>query len=163
MPNTHTTADLRLTETELEVAPARIDIEIVDLRHGGASFEVRVFMDNADASVDTPPTPAEGYLGGFSVFGHGGCFGEDGHCTVRVRRPFDPRPIHPLTPMTKVVTVTRAFLKRIGDVARPFKLTLVADPVPYTPPQDGRPYLPEFGVDRDNLLSFDSVRVVTYD
>ena len=163
MPNIHTTAPLQLTEAPLEVTPARIDVEIAGLRHGGASFEVRLFLDNAEADVDTPPTPAHGYLGKFSVFGHGGCFGEDGHCTVRTRRPFDPRPIHALTPMTKVVTVTRAFLKRLADVTERFTLTLVADPVPYRPPQGGGPYLPEFNVDRDNLLHFDSVRVVTYD
>ena len=60
MPNIHTTAPLQLTEAPLEVTPARIDVEIAGLRHGGASFEVRLFLDNAEADVDTPPTTRAG-------------------------------------------------------------------------------------------------------
>jgi hypothetical protein len=48
------------------------------------------------------------------VFGHGGCYGDEGHCEVpeEATDPYDLRPPHPLTPYTKIVTVTDA-LRRV--------------------------------------------------
>ena len=46
-------------------------------------------------------------MGRFHVFGHGGCFGEIGHCDVQPRRLFDSRKPHALTPITKTVEVIR--------------------------------------------------------
>jgi hypothetical protein len=95
---------------------SRADIEFHDVDHSGASFEAAVFLDNQRATETTPKTPHEGYAGSFHIFGHGGCFGDVGHCDVVVqRRPFDPRPGHPLTPALKVVIATdavRAALRR---------------------------------------------------
>src|SRR5659263_361990 len=51
--------------------------------HGGPSYEARVFFDTPDATADTPLERAAGYVGSFTVFGHGGCFSEHGHCDVR--------------------------------------------------------------------------------
>ena len=60
-------------------------------------------MNRPDATGETPRDAVNGYVGSFHVFGHGGCWGDVGHCEVRERRAYDPRPAHPLTPMTKHV------------------------------------------------------------
>ena len=92
----------------------RADLEFRGVDHSGPSFEARIFLDNRRASADTPRDESEGYAGSFWVFGHGGCFGELGHCDIPEgpRGPFDRRPAHPLTPHFKTVIVTEA-LKRV--------------------------------------------------
>ena len=37
----------------------------------GESFEGRVFLNNPEAGIDTPPDPRHGYAGSFSVYGYG--------------------------------------------------------------------------------------------
>ena len=162
MPNTYISPPMRLVDTELESDYTRADLQLLGLRHGGASYEGRIFLNNSEAIVDTEPTPKNGYAGCFFVFGHGGCFGEEGHCDVVERAPTDPRPPHPLTPMTKHVTITGAFRELVRP-NEPFTVTIVCEPVPYDPPKDDGPYLPEFDVDRENVLEFDRLRIVTYD
>ena len=44
------------------------------------SYEARVFLNNPAATLETPLEPGEGYAGSFNVFGHGACYGEEGHC-----------------------------------------------------------------------------------
>lgn len=89
---------------------ARADLVFQGVDHGGPTYEVRVFFNAPKATGATPRDPAKGYAGRFVVFGHGGCFGQLGHCDVpSVRRdPTDLRPGHPLVPQTKIVTVTDA-------------------------------------------------------
>src|SRR5215213_2955245 len=78
----------------------RADLEIYGLEHGGASYEGRVFINNRNANQETPKTAENGYAGSFYVFGHGGCFGDPGHCDVSEhRREYDLRLSHPLTRM----------------------------------------------------------------
>src|SRR5450631_1436017 len=85
----------------------RADLEIHGLDHSKASFEGRIFLNNPGADVGTPPDLEHGYAGSFFVFGHGGCAGDVGHCEVPTepQRPFDLRPEHQLTRMTKRVTI----------------------------------------------------------
>ena len=64
--------------------------------------------------------------------------------------------------MTKIVTVTKS-VRRLVEADKAFTVTVVAEPRPYEPPDDDRAYLPEFGVDRENVLEFDRIRLVTYD
>lgn len=79
------------------------DLEFEDVAHDGASFVVRLYLNEPDVSDDAPPGPA----GHFTVFGHGDCWGDAGHCDVpALVRPFD-RP-HPLTPINVSVDVTDA-------------------------------------------------------
>jgi len=85
------------------------------------------------------------------VFGHGGCVGGEGHCdySARPSDAFDNRPLHPLTPQTKLVDIGDA-LKRVhadGD------LTVTALPVV---PGEGGPELAD-------LLTFSAMRLVTFD
>lgn len=87
-----------------------------DVDHSGASFTAPVFLDASDVSAATPLDPEAGFAGSFVIFGHGGCAGDLGHCDVPEQRkdPFDSRPLHPLTPQTKTVDITRA-MKRLLD------------------------------------------------
>ena len=130
----------------------RADIVFDGLDHSGASFEARIFINNPDADATTELTAQNRYAGRFHVFGHGGCFGDAGHCEVRATpRPYDPRPAHPLTPMRKVVIATDALRKELKRSNKPLTLTIV--PVVRS------------GTDRcdyENVLKFDRVSVVTY-
>ena len=112
MPNIFVSPPMRLVYGQLETPLARADLQLMGLRHGGASYEGRIFNNNISADQSTEPTLDNGYAGHFFVFGHGGCFGDPGPCDIVERRPFDPRPPHPLTPMTKTVPITGA-LKHI--------------------------------------------------
>jgi tyrosinase len=96
---------------------SRADLVLFGVDHSGDSYEGRVFLNNPDADVDTPRDPAHGYAGSFTVFGHGGCYGEEGHCDPgqRTTDAFDRRPPHPLTPFTKTVVVSEA-LRRVTVV-----------------------------------------------
>lgn len=95
---------------------SRADLEFIDVDHSGASFEARVFVNNPNADINTPPTEASGYAGSFNVFGHGGCFGDVGHCDVAEKQDsFDPRPSHPLLPMKKVVIATSAIKNAVAQ------------------------------------------------
>jgi hypothetical protein len=87
----------------------RADLEFIGVDHSGASYEARVYVNNANADANTQPTPTNGYAGSFYIFGHGGCFGDVGHCDVHPKRDeFDPRPSSPLEPIKKIVDATDA-------------------------------------------------------
>src|SRR5690242_9484865 len=87
----------------------RADLEFHGVDHSRASFTVRLFFNQPDATVDTPADADHGYAGAFHIFGHGGCAGEEGHCAVPTdRRPDDRRLPHQLTPVSKRVVVTEA-------------------------------------------------------
>jgi len=102
---------LDLPEEREEVV--RADLIFYGVDHSGPSYEARIFLDNARASADTPRTTEEGYAGSFTVFGHGGCFGSEGHCAPgeRTTDEFDRRPPHPLTKQTVSVEVTDALAR----------------------------------------------------
>jgi hypothetical protein len=95
---------------------ARADLTFYGLDHSGPSYEVRVFFDNRGASPSTPLSADAGFAGKFSVFGHGGCFGDEGHCDLRAPvSAFDRRQPHALVPAVRVLTVTgaiRDFIQR---------------------------------------------------
>jgi hypothetical protein len=132
----------------------RADIEFHGLDHSEESFQGRVFLNNPDADENTELTPDQGYAGSFSVFGHGGCFGDVGHCEVPTeQRAHDPRQSHPLIPQTKVVRATEA-LRRAAAQGEGFKVTVV-------------PVLPN-GIERpdtegiEDVLKFDHISIISY-
>lgn len=86
------------------------DFEVGGIRHTGSSYEGHVYVNNPDATPETGTDPATGYAGSFSVFGHGGCFGAEGHCDNREaeRRRFDNRPLARSIRMKKRVSITEA-------------------------------------------------------
>jgi hypothetical protein len=130
----------------------RADLVFDGLDHSGASFEARIFINNPDADATTEMTAQNRYAGRFHIFGHGGCFGDTGHCEVRgVPRPYDPRPAHPLTPMRKVVIATEALRREIRRSGKGLTLTIV--PIVHSGTER---------CDYENVLKFDRVSVVTY-
>ena len=131
--------DLRLTLPATPGPYRRADLVFLGLDHGGPSLEVRIFFNNPQADRDTPTTPENGYAGHFAIFGHGGCFGDEGHCDVPgQRRPHDHRPQHPLTPFTKHVVVTDAVRRALDAGTHDITVTIVPvlDEIPAYVPED---------------------------
>lgn len=110
----------------------RADVVFTRVDHAGCSYEVRLFLNNPDADAGTAREDVVGYAGRFHVFGHGGCFGDLGHCDVPAVSgdPTDLRPSHPLTPMDTYVTITCA-LRRLFAAGQALEsLTLVPVSLP---------------------------------
>ena len=61
------------------------ELLVYGVDHSGPSYEVRVFVDAPDADAQTPLELDAGYAGCFTVFGHGGCYGDDDHCDPNAR------------------------------------------------------------------------------
>ncbi len=129
----------------------RADLHFHRLEHRGDSYEGRVFFDEPEAGADTPPEIEQGYAGSFYVFGHGPCFGDEGHCEVPKGpiHPFDYRPPHPLNPELMIVTVTAA-LRRVVEQERTDLHVFV---VPIIRP----------GEPAGDVLHFEELSLVTYD
>jgi hypothetical protein len=129
----------------------RCDIEFIGVQHAGASYEGRVFVNNPSADANTQPSEGNGYAGSFYVFGHGGCFGDAGHCDLPQRTDqFDPRRSHPLEPIKKVVMATdviRAAAVRGGSI----NVTVVPVVTSWTEQ-----------VDTVDVCQFDHINLVTY-
>jgi hypothetical protein len=136
----------------LEADAGRADLIFDGLDHSGPSYEARVFLNNEKADAGTAATDENGYAGSFHIFGHGGCYGDDiTHCQIRgARRPYDPRPGHPLTPARKVLIATNALkLAR----AKGTEMTVTIVPVVY----DASPR-----ADYSEVLKLDSISVASY-
>lgn len=128
------------------------DLIFYDVDHSGPSFEARVFLNVPEAGLETPLELEAGFAGSFVVFGHGGCFGDEGHCHVpeRYKDPFDSRPLHPLTKQTKMVDVGAA-LARVAPGAEQLTVTALAV------------VAGEERAELADLLFFSSMRFVAYD
>lgn len=102
---------LDLPEDREEVV--RADLIFYGVDHSGPTYEARIFLDNPRANNETPCAVEEGFAGSFTVFGHGGCFGADGHCAPNERQTdeYDRRLPHPLTPQTVAVEITAALAR----------------------------------------------------
>jgi hypothetical protein len=148
------TETVSLSKNDLPAAISRADLVLIDTEHGGHTFETRVFLNNPAANADTSMTAETGYAGTFHVFGHGGCFGDAGHCEVndRGKAPSDLRGLHPLTPMRKEITVTDA-LKRVLQSGDLKTVTLV--PLAIGRPVTGNPA-------NEDVLHYASLKLLTY-
>lgn len=95
---------------------SRADAVFTGVDHSADSYEARVYVGNSRANIDTGLDPEKGYAGSFTVFGHGGCFGDPGHCDPELgySDQFDLRPPHPLKPLTKIVRITDALMRRVA-------------------------------------------------
>jgi hypothetical protein len=126
---------------------ARADLEFHEVLHDGPSYHALVYLNNA-AADENSGRDAPGFAGGFSVFAHGQCWGDLGHCDVPQGslNIFDRRPPHPLTPISITLEVTDA-LRTITESQ--IMVTVVC--------------LPVLGADRDDPLRFDRLVLVTYD
>ena len=133
----------------------RADLIFYGVDHSGPSYEARVYVNRPDADEETPREPQEGYVGSFTVFGHAGCYGDEGHCLPEQqhRDEFDRRPPHPLEPWTKTVVGNEA-LKRTIEDASVAEVTVTV--VPVIAPLEGTE-------SNDEPLKFDAVRVLAYE
>jgi tyrosinase len=131
---------------------SRIDIEFLGVDHSGSSYEGRVYLNNPAADASTARSAEAGYVGSYFIFGHGGCLGEPGHCDVRPRRTFDPRPGHHLTGARKVVIAAERVAQKALAAGDQVTVTVVALVTAVGPAS---------GWD-DDVLKFDRVRIVTY-
>lgn len=130
----------------------RADLEISGIFHGEGSYEGRIFLNNPGADQNTPRTLEHGYAGSFHIFGHGGCFGDAGHCEVQGHRDaYDFRAPHALTPAKKRVTITNALLK-VAQGNQQATVTIV-------PVVSAANEL----CDTHNVFRFEQMRLVTYD
>lgn len=65
------------------------ELVFYDVDPKGDSYQARVFL-NAPEADETTPLDDERFAGWFTVFGHGGCFGDDeSHCAPPTEPP-DP-------------------------------------------------------------------------
>jgi tyrosinase len=147
-------------EFDLEMPPAvegsfyRADITFYGIDHGGPSFRVHVFFNAPGATSETPRTPDEGYVGSFSVFGHGGCFGDEGHCDIRDPvTAFDRRPPHQLVPTTRVLVATEAVQQYTAAGHRSVHVTACAEVRP-SAPADADSAVGELSVDQVALHTY---------
>ena len=127
------------------------DLEILGIDHSQASYEGRVYFNNPKADAGTPKTLAQGYAGSFYIFGHGGCFGDVGHCEINERLDaYDLRDPHPLRPTLARVPVTAA-LKQFAKSHAEISITIV-------PVVSAATEL----CDTKNVFRFERMRFLTY-
>jgi tyrosinase len=136
---------------------SRADLEFRGVDHSGPSYEARVYLDNPNADASTGREQGNGYAGSFHVFGHGGCFGEIGHCDIPQgpRGHYDYRPPHQLTPQYKTVIVTDA-LRTLMTTSNRKTLTVTVVPIVRDNPVS-------LAADVKDPLRFDSVSLITYE
>jgi len=113
----------RWTSQPIAVPPRtgwqRADLEFEGVEHDGASFVMHVFLNNPDADGTTPRTPEQHYAGYLTVFAHGECWGDVGHCDIpEPVSAFDQRPPHPLIPFDATLQITEA-LDALSDSTGP--------------------------------------------
>lgn len=126
-------------------------LEIGGIRHTGSSYEGRVYLDNPGATADTGTDRDSGYVGSFNVFGHGGCFGAEGHCDApHDRRRFDNRPLAKAIRMKKRVEIGDP-LRALAGAGGELTVTIVARVT------DGLPDL-----DPQGVLDVKRLSIVTY-
>jgi tyrosinase len=142
----------KFTSEPIELPPPdrpfeRSDLLVYGLDHSGASFEAQVFMDPR-AVGGGAGTDHRAYVGSFFILGHGGCFGDVGHCDIpSTRDPFDLRPAHQLEPALRILTVTDAVRSLLERGVEAAKVTVVAHTAGRTP---------------NDVLAFERLRLATY-
>jgi hypothetical protein len=149
---TYVSKELFLDINKLENDFKRADIEIHNVDHSGPSYEGRVFLNNPKADQKTKLTLDKGYVGSYHIFGHGGCYGDLGHCDIpKEREKYDLRPSHHLKPQYKRVIITDA-LRKLGKNTNKFIISIV----PFVPDKTSE------SNSRD-IIKFDKIGIVTYD
>jgi hypothetical protein len=129
----------------------RADLRLIGVDHSGATYEGRVFLNNRKATEKTPTTAASGYAGSFYIFGHGGCYGDVGHCDVPTHhREHDLRPRHQLTPQNINVIITDALRRQLKKGSK-IHVTIVPVIMASTEKSDLK-----------NVLKFDHFEILTY-
>ena len=152
---TYVSSPINLDINKLENEFSRADIEMQNVDHSGPSYEGRVFLNNPSAGEDTELTEKNGYVGSYSIFGHGGCVGNLGHCDILPQKgPYDKRPAQDLKPQYKRIIITD-FLKKIGKNTNQFTITIV--PVLYGETKSS------IEVNMKEIVKLDKIGIITYD
>jgi hypothetical protein len=139
---------IKLTGAQAAGEFDRADLVFYDVGAGSASFAANVFIDPVGTTPDLTPSRIDGYAGFFFILGHGGCFGDAGHCDVpQTRDPFEIGPPHGLTPQTKLVDITDQLKASSHD-------SIIVTVLPTTRSTSG-PLLID-------ALTFSSLRLLTY-
>jgi hypothetical protein len=86
-------------------------IEFYGVDTNGPTYEGRVYVNNPNADGKTPLDESSGYVGSYYVFGHDGCWGDEGHCHVLPNRTYDSRTHSHTDPVYKAVDATKAIKK----------------------------------------------------
>jgi tyrosinase len=152
-PKPYVSKPLYLNIHNLENKFYRADIEFIGVDHSGPSYEGRVFLNNPKADQDTSKKFENGYVGSYYVFGHGGCFGDVGHCDRREWRPFDYRLPDPLRPAYIPLPITEE-LRKLGSNKDKFIVTIV--PVLARKTR-------KYEVDIENVVKLQKISIITYD
>lgn len=135
--------ELPLPERQFE----RADLIFYGLDHSGPSYEGLVFFGPRGVGGDADHGHRS-YVGSFFILGHGGCFGDLGHCDIpSTKDPFDLRPPHQLEPALRVLTVTDAVKALLEGGEEAAKATVIARTAARTPA---------------DVLAFETVRLATY-
>lgn len=140
------------TSKAIELPPAdhpieRADLIFYGLDHSGDSYEGLVFLDSRGVGRDAA-ADHRAYVGSIFILGHGGCFGDVGHCDLPSGDdPFDLRPAHQLEPAIRILTVTDAVGGLLERGIEEAKVTVVAR-------TEGRA--------SNAVLAFDTVRLASY-
>lgn len=146
-------APIQLPVLEAAEELTRADLVFYEVDHSGASYQALVFLD-ADEELEPEARRADqGYAGAFTVFGHAGCYGDEGHClpSDRSSDEFDRRPPHPLRPFTKTLEATEAVRRALAQGKTAATVTVVSQ----TPDTEG--------LEVGEPLRFESVRLLTYE
>jgi hypothetical protein len=90
----------------------RVDLEFEGVRSDAGSFTAFVFL-NDDAVPEDAGRDYPSFAAAFSVFAHGRCWGDEGHCDWRRDRvsAFDVRPPHHLAPINVTLDVSETALQ----------------------------------------------------
>jgi len=125
----------------------RADLEFEGVEHDGASFVLHVFLNNAEAGETTPRTAEQRYAGYLTVFAHGDCWGDIGHCDIpEPVSPFDRRPPHPLIPFNATLEISDS-LRTLPEGTSEITVTVLAFN------KNG---------DKDGVLRFKNLTLLTY-
>ena len=81
-------------------------------------------MNNPDANEKTPLDESSGYVGSYSIFGHDGCWGDEGHCEPVPNRTYDSRLHSHVDPVYKSVNATKVLKKYAGSKSK-FTITII--------------------------------------
>jgi hypothetical protein len=136
----------------------RADLQFHGLDHSNASYEGRVFVNRPRVDASTPLDSSEGYAGSYFVFGHAGCWGDEGHCEIP-KGPltaYDLRPPHELEPQLAVLPVTDQVRALDNEARKAVRITVLAVPAESAPPLT-------FADVEDDVLRFERLVLVTYD
>ena len=150
MVSRYVSQPIRLSKAAAAGDYVRADLIFHGVDHSEASYEGRVYINAPRADAKSGRDHAS-YAGSYVVFGHGGCFGDVGHCDVPTgpRNPFDLRQAHQLTPTVKVVIVTDALKRIVAKAGGADSITVTV--VCVAPSRDSNEW-----------LKLDEVRLLTY-